>query len=164
MQVLGLVDHGTRACLGLEVLRRKTTVALLRVVLDMVERFGAPGAIRTNNEACFTSGLFRTALRLLGIRHQRTAVMAPWQNGRIERFFGTFKARAREWLASVEAARLQPELDVFRAWYNGVRPHRHLDGLQAAEVWNGARQSKGRGPWCLFDAWEERLRGFYRRP
>ncbi len=70
--VLGLLDHGSRACLALSNLRTKTSVAILRAILDAIERFGKPRAIRTDNEATFTSMLFRLALRLLGIRPGRT--------------------------------------------------------------------------------------------
>ena len=37
------------------------------------------------------SRLFRFVLFLLGIRHQRTDLHCPRQNGRVERFFGTLK-------------------------------------------------------------------------
>jgi transposase InsO family protein len=76
------------------------------------QRFGAPKCVRTDNEAVFTSRLFRLGLHLLGIRHQRTAPFAPWQNGRIERFFGTFKERFRIWLAQGTSAlsRIEPPL------------------------------------------------------
>jgi hypothetical protein len=90
-------------------------VAILRALLDVIERFGAPKYVRTDNEAVFTSRLFRLGLRLLGIRHQRTAPFAPWQNGRIERFFGTFKQRLRIWFAQGTAGfDLQEDLDHHR--------------------------------------------------
>jgi transposase InsO family protein len=110
--VLGLVDHGTRACLALRSLPTKASIAILRALLDVIERFGAPKCVRTDNEAVFTSRLFRLGLHLLGIRHQRTAPFAPWQNGRIERFFGTFKERFRIWLAQGTSAlsRIEPPL------------------------------------------------------
>jgi transposase InsO family protein len=94
--ILGIVDHGTRACIALRSIEQKGSAALLRLLLDVIERFGRPRRVRTDNESCFTSWLFRCGLALLGIRHQRSEPMAPWQNGRIERFFGTFKAACRQ--------------------------------------------------------------------
>ncbi|MEM9594705.1 MAG: integrase core domain-containing protein [Acidobacteriota bacterium] len=47
--------------------------------------------MRTDNEAVFTSRRFRWVLIVLGLRHQLTQVASPWQNGRVERFFGTLK-------------------------------------------------------------------------
>jgi transposase InsO family protein len=93
--ILGIIDHGTPACLALRLVRQKTSVTLLRFALDVIECFGKPRAVRTDNESCFTSRLFRFALAVLGNRQQRSAPTAPWQNGRIERFFGTFKAALR---------------------------------------------------------------------
>ncbi len=75
--VLGLLDHGSRACLALSDLRSKTSVVILRKLLDAIERFGRPRCLRTDNESVFTSAIFRLGLGLLGIRHQRTAPFAP---------------------------------------------------------------------------------------
>jgi len=88
--ILGLVEHRSRACLSLQALRDKTAVTLLRCLLDLVDYFGKqPKYLRTDNEAVFTSRLFRFGLWCLRIRHQRTEIACPWQNGRIKRFFGT---------------------------------------------------------------------------
>ncbi|MCP3994447.1 MAG: transposase family protein, partial [bacterium] len=77
------------------------------------ECFGKPRCIRTDNESVFTSVLFRLGLRLLGIRHQLTAPFAPWQNGRVERFFKTFKELARQWPVG-ESPEPQKDLDLLR--------------------------------------------------
>ncbi len=116
--------------------RSKASVTILRFILEAVERFGKPRRVRTDNEAVFTSALFRLGLRLLGIRHQRTAPFAPWQNGRVERFFKTFKELGRQWPVWL-SAEPQEDLDLFRIWYNHVRPHQHLDGLTPAQHWSG---------------------------
>ena len=93
--VLGVIDHGTRACLELRMVQNRRTVALLQQLLDLFARFGTPKVLRTDNEPACRSLLFRFALRFLGVRPQRTAPFAPWQNGRIERLFGTVKEARR---------------------------------------------------------------------
>ncbi|MBZ0112917.1 MAG: integrase core domain-containing protein [Thermoanaerobaculia bacterium] len=158
--VLGLIDHGSRACLALRELQTRRTIDILRVLLDVIEVCGKPKRIRTDNEPIFTSRLFRFSLLLLGIRHQRTAPFAPWQNGRIERLIGTFKARLAPWRSTTETGSLsQADLNIFRAWYNGVRPHQHLDGIVPAEAWAGRslRSSRPR----IFNAWNGALSGYY---
>ena len=90
-RVFGCVDAGTRACIGLVPMPRKTSIALLRALLNLIEQYGQPKSLSTDSEACFTSKLFRFGLWFLGIQHQTTEVACPWQNGRIERFFGTLK-------------------------------------------------------------------------
>jgi transposase InsO family protein len=136
--ILGLLEHGSRACLALRELRSRSAISVLRALLDALERFGQPRILRTDNEPIFTSRLFRWALLFLGIRHQRTAPFAPWQNGRLERLFATFKSRILPWLEENGIPdQLDPDLALFRAWYNHARPHQHLDGLTPALAWAG---------------------------
>ena len=161
--ILGILEHRSRVTLTLTALKDKTTITLLRYLLDAVERFDKPKLIRTDNEAIFKSWLFRLALVLLGIRHQRIDLHCPWQNGRIERFFGTLKAKLDQW--EVESlTQLNGALGQFRCWYNHVRPHQYLDGRTPAEVWQGRDVFTTRPKqeyW--FEAWEGLLTGFHLR-
>jgi len=156
--ILGLIDHGTRACLSLTALRTKATIDILRAVLGAIEQFGKPKAIRTDNESMFTSRLFRLTLWLLGIRHQRTAPHPPWQNGRIERFFGTLKERLGR-LDSV-TVQLPENLHLLRIWYNHIRFHDNLDGRTPAQAWSGKSPKPGKEP-LFFREWDGVLTGFY---
>lgn len=163
--ILGIVEHQSRVSLTLKALETKASIVLLRKLLDTIEACGPikPRYLRTDNEAVFTSFLFRFGLWLLSIRHQRIERCCPWQNGRIERFFGTLKSKTRELCLTTTG--LQRELDVFRFWYNRVRPHQHLDGLTPAEVYDGARingRSRNRPVW--FDTWDGALTGFFIPP
>jgi transposase InsO family protein len=69
--IFGIVDHGSRANLCLVGLKDKTSITLLRHLLDTIERYGKPKVIRTDNESGFTSKLFCFGLWLLGIKHQK---------------------------------------------------------------------------------------------
>ncbi|MDR2581667.1 MAG: hypothetical protein LBC85_11845, partial [Fibromonadaceae bacterium] len=73
---------------SLQAIGGKASIVLLRILLDVIEKFGKPKVIRTDNESVFTSRLFRFALWLLGIRHQRIMLHCPWQNGRVESIWG----------------------------------------------------------------------------
>jgi transposase InsO family protein len=95
--ILGVIDHGTRTLLTLQDLRARTIIALLRALFDLIEKFGRPQFLRTDNEPAFASPRFSVALWLVGVRHQRTEPHSPWQNGRIERFFWTLKERLLLW-------------------------------------------------------------------
>lgn len=124
-----------------------------------------PKYLRTDNETVFTSPLFRLGLWLLGIKHQRTDVGCPWQNGKVERFFGTLKEKVKA-LVFTRGDILQKELNTFRFWYNHLRPHQYLDGLTPFEVYAGL---SGRGSHIptkpyWFDAWDGRLTGFWLKP
>ena len=97
----------------------------------------------------------------MGIRHQLIDKCCPWQNGRVERFFGTLKEKLNQWQVN-NREQLNGALAQFRFWYNHVRPHQNLDGKTPAEVWNGIdifiRRPK-KEYW--FEAWDGLLTGIY---
>ena len=134
--ILGIIDHGTRACVTLRALPRKTTLEILICLLKAMKHLGVPHVIRTDNEAIFLSRLFRLCLRLLSVRHQRTDPHCPWQNGRIERMFLTLK-QSLDRLLFLDITALNGHLGQWRFWYNHVRPHQHLGERVPAEVWQG---------------------------
>jgi transposase InsO family protein len=105
----------------------------------------------------------RAALLLLGIRHQRIDPHCPWQNGRVERFFGTLK-RKLDRLAVHAIGDLNRVLVEFRFFYNHVRPHRNLGGATPADAWAGAAPYAAAAKaeyW--FEAWDGLLKGYYLR-
>ena len=161
--ILGLLDHGSRGLLTLAALPNKYSWTLLGYLFLAIGKYGKPRAVRTDNEACFTSRVFRFVLALAGIRHQRSDPGCPWQNGRIERLFGTLKRKLDQWeVAGFEA--LNRSLGEFRFFYNHVRPHQHLGGATPAEMW--MRVDPHASPvrqeyW--FEAWDGLLQGYYLR-
>ena len=162
--LFGIVEHHSRACLTLSAIADKSAITLLRIIFDLIERYPKLKLIRTDNEAVFTSRLFRLGLWLLRIKHQRTEVCCPWQNGKVERFFGTLKEKLNQWDVDSFPA-LNHSLALFRCWYNHIRPHQYLHGLTPAEVWQGNTDCKKRHhkP-CWFEAWDGLLTGYYLPP
>ena len=129
----------------------------------MIERFGKPRFLRTDNARQFHSPLFRLSLAILGIHQQFSRPGMPWMNGRVERLFGTLKERLNH-LAVADFAGLKLALDEFRAWYNCVRPHQHLGERTPAEAWNNI------DPFCrspkiiqYVTAWDGLLTGYFLR-
>ena len=156
---LGTLDHGTRHALALTTLVNKSSWTLLGHLCLAIGRCGKPLAVRTDNERCFTSRVFTSALRCFGIRHQRIEVGCPWMNGRIERFFGTLKQSLNRWVVD-NRQQLQLSLDLFRDWYCTVRPHANLNGATPHEAWHGIdpyRRKPGKVEW--FEAWDGLLTG-----
>jgi putative transposase len=131
----GIIDHGSRMLLRLHTVVNKTSWTLLGHVCLAIGRYGKPKAIRTDNEALFTSRLFKLFLAMAGIKHQRIQLHSPWQNGRIERLFGTLKPLLRQLTIPNQAA-LQVALDEFTLFYNHVRTHQNLDGRTPEQAWN----------------------------
>lgn len=158
--VLGVCEHYSRLSLALRRIPNKASITLLRTLLDIVEVFGAPQVVRTDNEAMFTSRLFRIGLRLMGIRHQTIALHSPWQNGRIERLFGTCKAAFKK-IAITNAVQLDLHLAEFRFWYNQLRPHQHLHGRTPWEVWHAHTPPRA-ARWEYVTLGKGAFNGFYR--
>jgi hypothetical protein len=158
--VFGIIDHGTRACLKLQRITDLSTVGMLEALLAAIKKFGKPKTIKSDNGSVFTSRLFRFALAWLGIRHQRIEPFMPWQNGRIERFFGTFKEAIRQ--VNLPIAALPMALDQFRFFYNHVRTHTNIDGRTPAEAWSKTGKPKTEPVW--FETWGGVLAGDYYPP
>lgn len=161
--IFGLIDHGSRTLLSLAALPNKCSWTLLGYLFLSIGKYGKPRAVRTDNEACFTSRLFCAVLALTGIHHQRNDPHCPWQNGRIERLFGTLKQKLDQWqVAGFEV--LNGSLAEFRFFYNFVRPHQNLDGRTPTEVWAEVNPfaAKIRSEYW-FEAWDGLLQGYYLR-
>ena len=161
--VLTILEHASRAALTLEALHNKSSWTLIGKLAAAIKRYGKPRMIRTDNEAIFTSRVFGFALFLLGIRHQRTDLHCPWQNGRVERFFGTLKERLDQ-LAVTSFDALNSALGEFRFFYNHVRSHQNLAGATPAEAWACVDPHSTRFKqeyW--FEAWDGLLQGYYLR-
>ncbi|PUE12946.1 hypothetical protein B9Z33_05560 [Limnohabitans sp. T6-20] len=135
---IGIIDHGSRLALRLHTLTHRCSWSMLGHLCLAIAQHGKPRRLRTDNEAVFNSWVFNTLLKLAGIKHQTTQKHAPWQNGRIERLFGTLKPLLRQ-LAIPSGAALQAALDEFRVFYNHARPHQNLHGLTPAEHFAGLR-------------------------
>lgn len=123
--VLGITEHHSRQCLQLIPLPQKTTANILLVLLSLLKQTPKPTIIRTDNEACFTAKRMKAALWILGIRHQTIQKHSPWQNGRIERLFGTFKEAIKPIKTSQENHWFLCQ--DFAYWYNHIRPHQSIN-------------------------------------
>jgi hypothetical protein len=80
---LGILDHGSRLTTCLQTLVDKRSWTILGYLCLAIGKHGKPTRIRTDNEVISTSFVFTTFLKLVGIRHQRISVCAPWCNGEL---------------------------------------------------------------------------------
>jgi putative transposase len=161
LPVIGMIDYGSRKNVCLQHIQSKHSIVLIGELLKAIIQYGKPKTIKTDNERVFTSALFTTFLFLFGIKHQKSDVAAPWQNGRIERFFATFKEKVRQ-IAITNGDDLTQKLAEFNFWYNAVRSHSYLDGKTPDEVWNNVdvfTQGYKRAIW--YEKWDGLLTGYY---
>ena len=132
--VLGIVEHHSRKALGLVPLKQKTSIVILRTLLDILDHTPAPHYIRTDNEACFNSRLIKFGFCLLGIKHQTIDKHCPWQNGRVERFFGTLKSTLAN-MPKHNNSDLPYLMYSFEFWYNQLRTHQNLNNQTPESVY-----------------------------
>jgi len=161
LPILGTIEHQSRLSFSLAQLQSKASINIIKILILAIEQFGKPRNIRTDNEIVFTSRLFRFSLWLLGIKHQKTDKGCPWQNGRIERFFGTVKSKLKL-LPIGNQYPITTLLKEYRAWYNYLRPHDYLDGRTPIEVFTGKYKSLRKPK--LISFWDGVLVGDYYPP
>jgi transposase InsO family protein len=143
----GVLDHGSRLSIALEWVADKRSMTLLWILLRCFAKYGKPQVIRADNESCFKSRLMRTTLAALGVKLQHSTPLSPWENGRIERFFGSLKQALAT--ALVPSMSVHAQLQWFRNYYNHVRPHQHLRNRTPMEAWTGGDSDQfGTAFWC----------------
>ena len=165
----GIIDHGSRVLLCLRTLTVRNSWTLLGYLCLTIGRYGKPQKLRTDNEAVFNSWVFRTFLKRVGIQKQTTNVHSPWQNGRIERVFGTLKPVLRQ-LHINGKVQLQNALDEFQLFYNHARPHTNLNNQTPAEVWRSQcfirkpKQRSSKSEPVIIQAFDGLMTGVYEPP
>lgn len=134
VRCLTVLDEYTRECLALEVASAMRSERVVRVLTGLVDRFGAPRYLRTDNGSEFVSRRTQQWLRVHGIQSALIDPGAPWQNGYVESFHSRLRDEClnREWFNNVTEARVI--IDGYRRSYNTDRPHSSLGGLTPAEM------------------------------
>ena len=138
-KVVTAVDDHSRFCVIAKVVERATGRAVCLALAEALVRYGVPEEINTDNGKQFTDRfgrhgarngevLFDKICRKNGITHRLTAPASPNQNGKVERFHGTFRPDfldvAGPFTSTEEA---QAAVDVWVGHYNADRPHQALD-------------------------------------
>ena len=136
--VAAILDGFSRKILALKVYTRTPCARnMAALVRGTAGRHGRPQFIITDNGGQFRKQ-FEKAMHRQHIRHVHTRVRAPFLNGKIERFFRTFKLWQRLTLFGLAAWSIQCRLDNFADWYNAKRPHSALGHLTPAEAWTSS--------------------------
>lgn len=126
IRTLNVIDQYNRVCLGLKVAH---SIPARRVILElerMIESYGKPAAIRTDNGPEFTSKAFQTWMKNQKIRWSPIEKGKPQQNGIIERFNRTVREDVLDACLFDTIEQAQDECDMFMRYYNNERPHESL--------------------------------------
>jgi transposase InsO family protein len=145
VEILNVLDDHSRLLVACEARGTTKAADVVATFRNATAAHGFPASMLTDNGAVFTAaprGGGRCAIELelgaLGIAYRHSTPYHPQTCGKVERFHQTLK----RWLARQEATErvteLQGQLDWFRDYYNGQRPHRAL-GRRTPAVAFGAR-------------------------
>jgi putative transposase len=134
------IDDRTRLITCYGIFNRQTTENSLAQLYSGIAEYGKPKAIMSDHgtqyytnhpDANQENHKFRATLNVLGIKHSLAPVNRPQTNGKVERFFRTYK---EEYITGTFNS-----IDEFFKHYNEVRLHMSLHYKTPKEVWNELR-------------------------
>lgn len=126
-RTLNILDQYNRKCLRIEIQPSMPSWRVIDVLKQVIENYGKPIGIRTDNGPEFTSHLFQDWLEKTDIKWIKIQKGKPQQNAIIERFNRTYREDVLDanLFTSLENAR-----EISQKWieeYNKERPHQSLD-------------------------------------
>jgi transposase len=121
--IFAIIDACTRRVMAVRSYDNATTVSAIDCVKAALEFNGGkkPRMLYTDNGRMFVSRSFEEFLRQKVIFHHKIDKGCPWQNGKVERLFGTL---FREWIAYrryMIPESLFQSLGEFQYWFNNER-------------------------------------------
>jgi len=128
-----VIDEADRGGLGIEIATSLPAARIVRVLEELVELYGQPGAIRCDNGPEFLSQAFTDWCGGKGIKILYIQPGKPDQNALIERFNRSFR---REVLDAHLFESLIDAREIAEDWlrrYNEIRPHDSLGSLPPAK-------------------------------
>jgi len=131
------IDDRTRLITSFGIFKRATAENSLALLHSAIAEYGKPKAIMTDHGSQYYSNhpnakqentMFRATLDILGIKHSLARVNRPQTNGKVERFFRTYK---EGYISETFSS-----LNDFIKYYNEKRLHMSLHYKTPKEVWN----------------------------
>jgi len=131
------IDDRTRLITCYGIFNRQTTENSLAQLYSGIAKYGKPKAIMSDHGTQYYTNhpganqenhKFRATLNVLGIKHSLAPVNRPQTNGKVERFFRTYK---EEYITGTFKS-----IDEFFKHYNEVRLHMSLHYKTPKEVWD----------------------------
>jgi transposase InsO family protein len=140
VEILDLVYDHSRLLLAADAFRTVKAADVLATFRAAAGRHGLPAALLTDNGAVFAGRprggnvMLEQTLEGLGIVVKHSSPYHPQTCGKVERFHQTLKRFLDRQPPAGDLVTLQLQLDAYRAYYNGERPHRALQGATRASI------------------------------
>jgi len=113
---LGILDDHSRLCCHLQWYLSETAEDLVHGLSQAIQKRGLPRALLTDNGAAMVADEVAEGLLRLGILHQKTLPMSPYQNGKQESFWTNLEGRLMEMLDGVANLTLDFLNQATQAW------------------------------------------------
>jgi len=133
VEILNQIDDHSRLCVGSDAATVMNGAAVDNALHTSTGSYGFPASYLTDNGAVFNGkprggGMtsFERFLLANRVRLRHSTPYHPQTCGKVERFHQTLKNWLNNQPPARSVAQLQTQLDTFRAYYNGIRPHRAL--------------------------------------
>lgn len=136
------IDDRTRLITSFSIFKRATAKNSIALLYSGIAEFGKPKAVMTDHGSQYYANRpeckqentqFRATLDVLGIKHCLARVNRPQTNGKVERFFRTYKEEYATGSFS--------SLNDFIKHYNEVRLHMSLHYKTPKEVWDELKRN-----------------------
>ncbi len=128
-RTLNVIDHFNRQCMGIAVGSSLSSHRAVDLLERLVEKYGKPGMIRTDNGSEFTSKRFQLWLHQNNIGWNPIEKGKPQQNCIIERFNRTYREDVLDANLFDSVAHAQLLTQKLIKQYNYHRPHEALNNL-----------------------------------
>lgn len=134
------LDDKTRLITSFGIFKRATAENTIALLKEGIANYGKPKTIMTDHGAQYYANRseakqkntqFRIALDVLGIKHYVARVNRPQTNGKVERFFLTYKTEY--------ATGTFKNIKDFIQHYNEARPHMSLNYKTPKEIWEESK-------------------------
>ncbi len=127
------IDDFNREVLAIEIDTSLPSARVVRTLSQVVELRGKPGKIRMDNGPEFISNKFELWCKENGIELQYTQPGKPMQNGRVERFNGTYLRDILDAYLFEDLWQVRALTEEFVKEYNNQRPHEALNDMTPRE-------------------------------
>ncbi len=127
IRTLNVIDHFNRECKGIEVAMNLPSRRVIEYLNILIERYGKPKRIRTDNGPEFRSKQFQCWLKNNYIEWSRIRKGKPQENAIVERFNRTYREDVLNAHVFNTIDEAQEITNAFMEEYNTIRPHEALN-------------------------------------
>lgn len=132
-RTLNVVDDYNRQALGIAIDYSLPTLRVIRLLNQLVEQYGKPERLRTDNGPEFVSKVLEQWCKEQSIELYHIEPGKPTQNAYIERFNGTFRREVLDAHIFTSLQQVRQVVDEWLTEYNMERPHQSLKFMTPVE-------------------------------